>query len=126
MFFLRASVKPAIILDAPMKEAQKVKGGNNVNLYANIEGVPTPKVTWFHKDAELKSSNGISIDTKDTFTGLTIKGSTAKHSGTYKLVAENVAGKAETEFNVTVRGKIVEVTIVLCNLIQVYTGFCHQ
>ena len=73
-------------------------------LSANIEGVPTPKVSWFHNGEPIKPANGTSVDTKDTFTSLTIKGSTGKNSGKYKVVAENVVGKDEKEFDVTIRG----------------------
>ena len=97
-------VAPKITVEDKLAEPQKLKAGSVLSLYANIEGVPTPKVSWFHNDEPVKSINGTSIDTKDTFTSLTVKGSTGKNSGKYKLVAENAVGKDEKEFDVTVRG----------------------
>ena len=90
--------------DDKLSEPQKLKAGGILSLYANIEGVPTPKVSWYRNGEPIKSINGTSIDTKDTFTSLSVKGSTGKDSGKYKLVAENVAGKDEKEFDVTVKG----------------------
>ena len=97
-------VAPKITHDDKLGEPQKLKAGGILSLYANIEGVPTPKVWWYRNGEPIKSINGTSIDTKDTFTSLSVKGSTGKDSGKYKLVAENVAGKDEKEFDVTVKG----------------------
>ena len=107
------SVAPKITHDDKLSESQKLKAGGILSLYANIEGVPTPKVSWYRNGEPIKSINGTSIDTKDTFTSLSVKGSTGKDSGKYKLVAENVAGKDEKEFDVTVKGIILMSNIVI-------------
>ncbi len=95
---------PKITHEDKLGQPQKLKAGAVLSLYANIEGVPTPKVTWYLNGEPVESTNGTSIDTNSTFTSLTVKGSTANNSGKYKLVAENVAGKDEKEFDVTIKG----------------------
>ncbi len=96
---------PKIIPDDKSSQPQKLKAEGILSLFANIEGVPTPKVSWFQNGEPVTPTNGTSIDSKDACTSLTVKGTSAKNSGTYKLVAENVAGKDEKEFEVTVKGE---------------------
>ena len=83
---------------------QTLKASHSLIINVNIKATPTATVKWFHGDKELVKSNGINIETEESFSRLTIKGVTGKQTGTYKIVAENKVGKAEEEFNVTVKG----------------------
>ena len=102
MFLLRIGA-PAIEYD-PKFKSQSMKAGMSVIILADISGFPDPKVTWFHNDQEIKPSDKITIEEDKKYTRLTIKGTTGKTSGAYKLVATNDIGTAEEIFDVTVLG----------------------
>ena len=87
-----------------MKE-QSLKASHTLILLVNIKATPAASVKWFHGDKELSQSKGITIETEETFSRLTIKGVTGKQTGTYQIEAENKVGKAEEEFKVTVKGR---------------------
>ena len=84
---------------------QSLKASHTLIILVNIEATPTPTVKWFHGDKELYHGKNVTIETEETFSRLTIKGTTGKQSGTYKITAENKVGKAEEQFTVTVKGK---------------------
>ena len=86
-------------------KGQSLKASHTLILLVNIKATPAASVKWFHDDKELSQSKGITIETEETFSRLTIKGVTGKQTGTYKIEAENKVGKAEEEFKVTVKGR---------------------
>jgi len=95
--------KPVITYEDKLKSPQRAKAGGNVTIIANIAGSPTPKVSWFLGDEPLSSGNGITIDTKETVSTVSIKGVSAKTVGQIKVVAENKAGTDEATFKVEVK-----------------------
>ena len=95
---------PAIDYDSKYK-SQSMKAGMSVIILADISGFPAPKVTWFHDDKEVTVTDKIIIEGDKKFTRLTLKGTTGKTSGVYKLVATNDIGTAEETFDVTILGK---------------------
>ena len=95
--------KPILTYEPSTKD-QTLKASHTLIILVNIEATPTPTVKWFHSDKELHHGGNVTIETEDTFSRLTIKGTTGKQSGAYKIVAENKVGKAEEDFSVTVKG----------------------
>ncbi len=97
---------PTITYDAKFKD-QSMKAGHTLIILVDITGFPDPKVTWFHDDKELTQSDKVTIEGDNKFSRLTIKGTTGKNSGKYKVVAKNNIGEAEEKFDVTILGKII-------------------
>ncbi len=104
LFVLHFAGKPILTYEPSVKD-QTLKASHSLVISVNIQATPTATVKWFHGDKELYKGNGVNIETEDTFSRLTIKGVRGKQSGTYKIVAENKVGKAEDDFNVTVKGR---------------------
>ena len=86
---------------------QLLKANHSLVILADIQAKPTATVKWFHGDKQLYQAGNVTIETEEGFSRLTIKGVTGKHTGTYKIMAENKVGKAEEEFSVTVKGNII-------------------
>ena len=106
MFLLTLTGAPAIEYD-PKYKTQSMKAGMSIIILADISGFPVPNVTWFHNDQEVTQTDKITIEGDKKFTRLTMMGTTAKTSGSYKLVAVNDIGTAEETFDVTILGKMV-------------------
>jgi len=98
------SVAPKIDYDAKYKQPVALNAGATLTLPVTMSGVPTPKVTWYFGDKELKAGNGMTIETKDNSSKLTIKNTSAANAGAYRVKAENAAGSDEASFNVTMKG----------------------
>ena len=98
-------VAPVIEYEDKYKEPLVQKSGSQLILHVTVTGVPTPKITWTHNDETLTTSNGVTVDTTDTFSTVTVTGVSAKHSGIFTVTAENEVGADKAQFNVTVRGK---------------------
>ena len=114
-------------------EETHVVEGEGVLFQVKVMGTPTPKLTWYQ--------NG-EVVTADYFTELaqdgtlTLPSVESRHSGTYKLVAQNPAGKAEKEVRLFVRAEQTqqeqatvssstpEETLALKNMS--YEDFCGQ
>ena len=77
-------------------------------LTANFTGVPTPSITWTHGDTVLTTTNGVTVDTKEKSSTLTVKGLEGTNSGTYTVKAENIIGSDSLDFTVNVKGETVE------------------
>ena len=69
-----------------------------------VQGVPQPTVKWFKEDKPLEGPDFI-IESKDKTHSLSIKETTADHTGLYKAVAENSAGTIESISNVEIQTK---------------------
>ena len=100
------SVPPKIEYDAKYKQAVALSAGATLTLPVTVSGVPTPKVSWYFGDKELKPGNGTTIDTKDKASTLTIKNTSGANAGDYRVKAENSAGLDEAVFKVSMKGKL--------------------
>lgn len=97
--------KPIITYESHMKDGVKVKAGNSLILTVNLQGYPDPRSHWYHNDKEIFAGGDTTIESDATFSRLTIKPSAGKHTGTYKIEAENKVGKGSAEFDVLVRDR---------------------
>ena len=95
--------KPILTYEPSLKD-QTLKASHSLIINVDIQATPTATVKWFHVDTELTKSKNVTIETEESFSRLAIKSVTGKQTGTYKIEAENKVGKAEEEFNVTVKG----------------------
>ena len=69
-----------------------------------IAGIPTPDVTWYHNDVELRSGGRVSITRVSLSTAtLTIFPLTVEHSGMYQCFASNVVGSTQHSWVLQVR-----------------------
>lgn len=80
----------------------KAKVGYRIDIPCSAEGVPPPTITW------LKDRNPLLIDSGQyavsTDGMLSISNVLLSDSGTYKCVANNIAGQDEVEIIVHVQG----------------------
>jgi len=100
-----SAAAPKIEYDAKYKQPVTLSAGGTLMLPVTVTGVPTPKVSWFFGDKELKPGNGTSIETKDNASKLTVKNTTGANAGGYRVKAENAAGSDQAEFKVSMKGK---------------------
>ncbi len=77
-----------------------------MKLQCDISGRPAPDVEWFKDDEPAENIRQIKIDNVSGLCTLKIKSLKPGHSGTYRCVATNAAGTAETATVVTVREEI--------------------
>ena len=68
--------------------------GEGVLFQVKVTGSPPPKLVWYHNGEEVVPDYSREI-MKDG--SLTMPSVEVRHTGTYKVVAENVAGKKEGE-----------------------------
>jgi len=113
-YFAVILVAPKIEYDAQYKQPVALNAGATLTLPVKVSGVPTPKVSWYFSDKELKPGNGTTIETKEQTSKLTIKNTTGANAGTYQVKAENAAGSDKAEFKVTMKGKNI------CNQIHLF------
>ena len=69
--------------------------GKSVKLEAVVTGVPKPTVQWFKDDIILDEKSYI-LESKDKTHSVTITEANPNHTGTYRAVAENAAGRIES------------------------------
>ena len=98
------AVAPEITYDDALKAPIVLKSGNILLISVNIAGVPTPRVRWSRDDAELTVTAATNIETRDTYSTLTIKGVTGDNTGRYKVTASNVVDEVSAEFTVRIKG----------------------
>ncbi|KAJ8886792.1 hypothetical protein PR048_013004 [Dryococelus australis] len=79
-----------------------VRAGKPIKYDVNIRGEPPPTVKWFQGEKEVKSEGTVEIINVDYNTKLNITDTVRKHTGLYKIVAENKHGKDEADVEVTV------------------------
>ena len=75
-----------------------VQEGEGVLFHVKVTGVPHPNLTWYHNGVEVKADYSRDL-TEDS--SLSLPSSESKHSGVYRLVALNPAGRAEREVRLT-------------------------
>ena len=95
---------PKIEYDAKYKQPVALNAGATLTLPVTVSGVPTPKVSWYFGEKELKPGNGITIETKDKMSTLTVKNTSGANAGDYQVKAENTAGSDKAVFSVSMKG----------------------
>lgn len=83
----------------------KVRAGQSVKFDVDVKGEPAPTLTWFFKDQDLIPTGQSRIENEDYNTKLSIVDSERRHTGVYKLKAENVNGVDEAEVEVIILDK---------------------
>ena len=77
-----------------------------MSLPVDISGSPVPKVSWTCNGEPVTAGIDVTIETKDNYSKLTVKGVSAKvGAGKYEVKAENKAGSDSAEFTVEIKGK---------------------
>ena len=87
----------------PLKDVTLVNG-KPLKLEVIVNGIPKPTVQWF-KDEQLLVEPAYVQESKDKTHSVSIAETLEIHAGTYKAVAVNDAGKAETIANVDIQTK---------------------
>ena len=97
-----------------------MKSGGSLILSVNVTGAPTPSVSWYLGQDQLQATNGISIETTDTYSTLTVKDVKDNQGGVYSVLAENSVGSDKAEFTVNIRGgsQLRDSTITCVKLIR--------
>ena len=85
----------------PLKD-QVLKEGVSIRLQTRFSAEPEAHVTWLRNDVPLQQSAIFRMTTQGDVTCLDINGVQAEDSGTYTVVARNVAGEARASCNVRV------------------------
>ena len=81
-------------------EETHVVEGEGVLFQVKVTGTPTPKLTWYHNGEEVFSDYSKALEEDGT---LTLPSAEIKHSGVYKMVAENPARRREKEVRLFVK-----------------------
>ena len=104
MITLSITGKPVITYDKKYSATIVSKVGSKLKIPVNVTGNPKPTVAWFYGEESLETLTDFSVETKNGSSTLTGSGLSAKHSGTYKVKAENKVGIDEATFDVTIKG----------------------
>ena len=80
-------------------EDRQVVEGEEVVFRVRVSGVPVPKLTWFHNGEEVMADYSKELAEDGS---LTIPFAEIKHSGVYRLVAVNRAGRIKKELKLSV------------------------
>ncbi|XP_055069679.2 myosin light chain kinase, smooth muscle [Misgurnus anguillicaudatus] len=85
---------------------QKIRAGEKVELLCNFGGTPPITCTWLKFKKPIQAgSGGISIETTETSSQLTITASDQDHCGCYTLELQNKFGTKQSSLNLTVVDK---------------------
>ena len=76
--------------------------GEGVLFQVKVTGSPQPKLTWYHNGEEVVADYSRELAEDGT---LTLPLAEARHSGTYRLVAQNPAGRREREVRLFVEAE---------------------
>eukprot|EP00096_Caligus_rogercresseyi_P016211 TRINITY_DN878_c0_g1_i1.p1 TRINITY_DN878_c0_g1~~TRINITY_DN878_c0_g1_i1.p1 ORF type:complete len:1596 (-),score=294.53 TRINITY_DN878_c0_g1_i1:195-4982(-) len=77
--------------------------GQNISLFAKVEGEPQPDILWtYGGKIEIKQSMSIDINNKASSSKLTLFGGRKDDTGTYTMKASNKHGEDTIEFHVIV------------------------
>ena len=91
---------PKVII--PLKDL-RTNEGQTIQFIAKIVGYPAPRVLWIHNNQPLLDSNRY-ISSYDHTSGIAtfkINGTQVNDTGNYTVVAENVAGQADSTANLS-------------------------
>ncbi|XP_039085354.1 hemicentin-2 [Hyaena hyaena] len=83
----------------PHTQVSVVRDGE-ATLWCNVTGKPPPRVTWERGGQPLRAAPGLLLQNQGR--RLRVERAQAAHSGRYSCVAENVAGRAERSFALSV------------------------
>ena len=81
-------------------EETHVVEGEGVLFEVKVTGTPMPKLTWYHNGEEVSADYSRELEDDGT---LTLPSAETKHSGMYKLVAQNHVGRREKEVQLFVK-----------------------
>ena len=87
---------PAIV---QFPEDTYIQEGEGVLFQVKVTGVPHPNLTWYHNGVEVKKDYSMDLSEHGS---LIMPSAESKHSGVYKLVVHNTAGRVEREVRLTV------------------------
>ena len=76
--------------------------GESVLFQLRVTGSPTPKLTWYYNGEEVLADYSMEVAEDGTFFLPSVE---VRHSGIYKLVAQNSAGKKEREMRLFVEAE---------------------
>ena len=101
MLCLKNTILPPLAPDIVKfpKETHVVEG-EGVLFQVKVTGTPMPKLTWYHNGEEVFADYSKALEDDGT---LTLPSAETKHSGMYKLVAENHVGRKEKEVQLLVK-----------------------
>ena len=97
------SVKPKI--DRTNLNPITVKSGLGVALDVHVDGEPVPTIEWIFKDKPVASDDNVNINNSDYNTNFVIIRASRPQSGTYTIVAKNIAGEDRADVEITVLAK---------------------
>ena len=83
-------------------EETHVVEGEGVLFQVKVTGSPTPRLTWYQNGEMVTADYSMELAKDGT---LTLPSVESRHSGMYKLVAQNPAGKAEKEVRLFVQAE---------------------
>lgn len=83
----------------------KAKVGHRIDIPCSAEGIPPPVITWLKDHNPVLIDSGRYIVSMDGM--LSISSVLLSDSGTYKCVANNIAGQDEAEIMVHVQGNYI-------------------
>ena len=93
MLCLKNTILPPSAPDiVEFPEKTHVVEGEGVLLQVKVTGTPMPKLTWYHNGEEVFADYSKALEDDST---LTLPSAETKHSGMYKLVAQNHVGNKE-------------------------------
>ncbi|XP_062857960.1 hemicentin-1 [Trichomycterus rosablanca] len=99
-YSLQVYVRPSISSSGSGKEEVTVGRGLDITLQCETDGVPRPAITWLKDGRPLNSGSGAQILNEGRL--LRIRDAQVVHTGRYTCIAVNVAGQAESKYDITV------------------------
>ena len=69
---------------------------------------------------------GVTIETTDTYSTLTVKGVTGDQSGVYRVKAKNIVDEVFAEFTVYVKGGFIDFCIYKLKMSSKHSHMSHQ
>ena len=88
-------------------DAMTVEEGQRVELKVFVKGNPKPSYKWYHDGQQIEEDYAHEVTEEGCLIVVTAE---QKHKGTYKLVAENVAGVTEKSLTLVINKKMGEDT----------------
>lgn len=102
-FFTFSLVKP--LINREKLHTVKVRAGQHVKFDVDVRGEPPPTITWSVGPKTLETGANVKIENEDYNTKLTLSDTKRKHSGIYKIFAENTSGTDEATVEVIILDK---------------------
>ncbi|XP_026178915.1 hemicentin-1 [Mastacembelus armatus] len=99
VYSLQVYVRPSIKQSEGDNDVYVIKGGD-VTLQCAAEGVPRPAVTWLKDGRPITGQHGAKVLNEGRL--LQIKDAKVSDTGRYTCIAVNVAGQADSKYDITV------------------------